>query len=501
MLAPPTRRRRVRACAVVGQPDTRKTGRAGDRRTLKVKLDPAAYFGDMKSGSDVYSAESLNILVRRKGKENNFKAVLETIRDLMATAQVGRAVPAWLHDLFLGYGDPSAAHYKVLAAAEAEKKAAEEGSAAAAAAAAVSMDFRDTFLDADHVRAAFPDAEVRAQGAAPFRVEFSAGEGGKEVVTASPYSAPNPGPYPQDQPKKNGVRFTSAQSEAVRSGMSRGLTMVVGPPGTGKTDVAVQIIANLYHNHPTQKTLIVTHSNAALNDLFSKIMERDVLERHLLRLGSGVEKLAVDTGGRDFSKFGRVNYTLGRRQELLEEVQRLADSLAVDGGDVGYTCEGAAFFHLYHVTSRVEAFEAGVALAGAAPERGSVRALFPFAAFFADAPAGSMWGGGSEAADLDCARGCFRHLAGVFEELADFRAFELLRNHRTRSNYLLLKQARIVAMTCTHAAIARRQLVRRRLWAPASTRKSALGTGAARGGGGSGAPTTRSLALARSTAV
>ncbi len=37
--------------------------------------------------------------------------------------------------------------------------------------------------------------------------------------------------------------------------------MVVGPPGTGKTDVAVQIISNLYHNFPEQRTLIVTHSN------------------------------------------------------------------------------------------------------------------------------------------------------------------------------------------------------------------------------------------------
>lgn len=63
-----------------------------------------------------------------------------------------------------------------------------------------------------------------------------------------------------------------------------------------------------------------------------------------------MEKLAEYTGGRDFSKFGRVNYTLGRRQELLSEVQRLADSLAIGSGDVGYTCEGAAFFHLYHVT-------------------------------------------------------------------------------------------------------------------------------------------------------
>ena len=43
--------------------------------------------------------------------------------------------------------------------------------------------------------------------------------------------------------------------------MNLGMTMVVGPPGTGKTDVAVQIISNLYHNFPDQRTLLVTHSN------------------------------------------------------------------------------------------------------------------------------------------------------------------------------------------------------------------------------------------------
>jgi intron-binding protein aquarius len=56
--------------------------------------------------------------------------------------------------------------------------------------------------------------------------------------------------------------------------------MVVGPPGTGKTDVAVQIISNLYHAFPNQKTLLVTHSNAALNDLFEKIMARDIDPRY-----------------------------------------------------------------------------------------------------------------------------------------------------------------------------------------------------------------------------
>ena len=47
-------------------------------------------------------------MVRRKPKENNFKAVLETIRDLM---NINCVVPDWLHDLILGYGDPDSAHY------------------------------------------------------------------------------------------------------------------------------------------------------------------------------------------------------------------------------------------------------------------------------------------------------------------------------------------------------------------------------------------------------
>jgi intron-binding protein aquarius len=52
--------------------------------------------------------ETFNIVMRRKPKENNFKAVLETIRELMNTQCV---VPDFLHDIILGYGDPGAAHY------------------------------------------------------------------------------------------------------------------------------------------------------------------------------------------------------------------------------------------------------------------------------------------------------------------------------------------------------------------------------------------------------
>ena len=47
-------------------------------------------------------------------------------------------------------------------------------------------------------------------------------------------------------------------------------------------------------------------------------------------------------------RYGRVNYVLARRLELLNEVGRLQESLEVPG-DVAYTCETAGHFFLYQV--------------------------------------------------------------------------------------------------------------------------------------------------------
>lgn len=43
--------------------------------------------------------------------------------------------------------------------------------------------------------------------------------------------------------------------------------------------------------------------------------------------------------------------------------------------------------------------------------------------------------------------------------MEEFRAFELLRSGLDRSKYLLVKEAKIIAMTCTHAALKRKELV------------------------------------------
>ncbi|CAJ1073365.1 RNA helicase aquarius isoform X2 [Xyrichtys novacula] len=460
----------VRGCEVQGMLDDKgrvieegpepKPKLRGDVRTFRVWLDPNQYQQDMTSSiqsgtEDPY--ETFNIIMRRKPKENNFKAVLETIRNLMNTECV---VPDWLHDIILGYGDPGSAHYS---------KMPNQIS---------TLDFNDTFLSLDHLRSCFPGYTIKVTEedpklqVSPFRIKFPISnktEKGKKrkadeeeekkeedmTLIVEPYVTPNRGPYPYNQPKRNTIQFTPTQIEAIRAGMQPGLTMVVGPPGTGKTDVAVQIISNLYHNFPEQRTLIVTHSNQALNQLFEKIMALDIDERHLLRLGHGEEELETE---KDFSRYGRVNYVLARRLELLREVGRLQESLDVPG-DVSYTCETAGHFNLYQVISRWEEYMSKVKpKQGKAVEAGAVAAHFPFHKYFSNAPQ-PVFKGRSYEEDMDIAEGCYRHIKKIFTQLEEFRAFELLRSGLDRSKYLLVKEAKIIAMTCTHAALKRHDLV------------------------------------------
>ncbi|XP_017104861.2 RNA helicase aquarius [Drosophila bipectinata] len=458
----------VRGCEVEGMLDA--NGRViedgpeprpqlpGEQRNYRVWLDSNQYRLDMddlqEGADDVY--ESFNILMRRKPKENNFKAVLETIRHLMNTECV---VPPWLHDILLGYGDPAAAHYSNMPNQER------------------SLEFNDTFLDYKHLKDSFPGYELKCSvpeegRLPPYRLIFedvpvqseSDEEDQKEkkvelsksiVVHSYKYEAR--GPYPRNKPKQNSIRFTPTQVEAIRAGMQPGLTLVVGPPGTGKTDVAVQIISNIYHNHPNQRTLIVTHSNQALNQLFEKIMALDIDERHLLRLGHGEEALETE---KDYSRYGRVNYVLAKRMDLLDQVQKLQTAVGVSG-DNSYTCETAGYFYLYNVMARWEKFQSQINVhrkeADATKLRNLFETEFPFRKFFDDAPQ-PLFKGSTFEALMDTAVSNFRYISDIFTELEEFRAFELLRTGLDRSKYLLVKEAKIIAMTCTHAALKRKEL-------------------------------------------
>lgn len=73
-------------------------------------------------------------------QENNFKAVLESIRDLMNEETI---IPEWLTNIFLGYGDPAGAQYTSIVEEQPEVFIPK-------------VDFKDTFLDSQHLRESFP---------------------------------------------------------------------------------------------------------------------------------------------------------------------------------------------------------------------------------------------------------------------------------------------------------------------------------------------------------
>ena len=427
--------------------------RARQRRLL-VNIDSSAFKLDsdraVNGKPDIYQA--INVVVRRKGRENNFKPILQTMQHLITSET---QLPSWFQEVFLGYGDPTSATYTHLQ----EKMSA--------------FDFRDTFLDWEHLQTSFPGKKI-VSGAPespifepPYVLEPLETESESQPInpkkrrrdqmeSSSPpastmkvttYKPPNTGPYPVDAPKTNKIRFTPAQVEAIMSGTQPGLSVVVGPPGTGKTDVATQIINLLYHNFPQERILLVAHSNQALNQLFQKIIALDIDGRHLLRLGHGEEELESEAS---YSKFGRVESFLENRQGLLAEVDRLAASIDAQGAH-GSSCETAEYFNKVHIQPAWAHYWDMIHIPSATRE--SVIQSFPFHGYFSTAPQPLFPPDAPLEVLMDIATGCERHISKIFTELESIRPFEILRHSRDQANHLLINEARIIAMTSTHAAM------------------------------------------------
>ncbi|CZT52224.1 related to NAM7-nonsense-mediated mRNA decay protein [Rhynchosporium secalis] len=429
-------------------------------RRLHVKIDAAMYKQDQervaKGKPDIY--ESVNVIVRRRGRENNFKPILESIQSLTLSDV---PLASWLHEVFLGYGDPAGATYTHLA--NQLKK----------------VDYRDTFLDWQHLIESLPGKTIepsddvngsfgppyvlqiasKSEAPAPAKTSKKRRRDAEpepqlqpQSVEVSTYKPPNTGPYPADAPKLNQVRFTPTQVEAIVSGTQPGLTVIVGPPGTGKTDVATQIINNIYHNFPEQRTLLIAHSNQALNQLFQKIVALDIDERHLLRLGHGEEELDTQA---NFSKHGRVESFFDNRDGFLREVDRLAANFGAPGAH-GSSAETALYFNSVYVQPAWTRFEE-IAKSPDVTSNTIVEA-FPFHYYFSNAAQPLFPTDADKDTALDIANGCYHHVKRIFDELADLRPFEILRRDRDKANYLLTNEARIIAMTSTHAAMRRREI-------------------------------------------
>ena len=177
----------------------------------------------------------------------------------------------------------------------------------------------------------------------------------------------------------------------------------------------------------------------------------DIDERYMIRLGAGERDLNIESSN-DFTKTGRVAHSLLRRGVLLEQVQQLSESLGIStkaergiDGSPSYTCETAEYFNTHYVQKFIHRFTDSMIDMGA-----DVYDMFPFKDYFARE---------SATLTVEEAKKKIVQLESMFGELAEYRPMEMLRSQRQRTDYFLMKQAKIVAMTCTHAAITRSHLL------------------------------------------
>ena len=199
----------------------------------------------------------------------------------------------------------------------------------------------------------------------------------------------------------------------------------------------------------------------------------DLEGRHLVRLGHGSSSL--DSEG-DYTKLGRVNFMLQRRLSLLEKVSSLAESLGASV-DYGTSCENALSFYKLFVYSSWEVFiskckeqnkvEISHTLNNSSKSSTSIFQLhhtynqeqlekitsgewplenFPFKVYFANRS--------------DAIVKLFSELVDLFKEIEEMRVYEILRFAKERGNYVVSHQAKIVAMTCTHASLVRTKLIK-----------------------------------------
>ncbi|ETW47294.1 hypothetical protein PFMALIP_04643 [Plasmodium falciparum MaliPS096_E11] len=185
--------------------------------------------------------------------------------------------------------------------------------------------------------------------------------------------------------KKN-IYYTERQIECIKSGIYKGITIIEGVPGSGKTSILNKIINILFNNKKNEKILICTHSNSCLNYIFNLLVKENVIhQKYLCRVGMGEvdsenfineydimnDKLNKQYNKKDeymntyelnnmynnyddenfnFSKYGRINYMLDLRQKLLNDLNLLSESY---NNQKIYNCLTANQYYERYVKKRI----------------------------------------------------------------------------------------------------------------------------------------------------
>lgn len=322
----------------------------GFKRRMIVNLDPIQYTLDLKAG--YLSNLNFHMILRRKSKENNFKSILQSIKNLIKEVNL---FPTNFTDIILN----------------------------------------KTFLNTQKVNNSINFKDEKFKG------------------------------IKINNPK---IKYKEKQLQAIKLGIQEGLSIIKGPPGTGKTDIAVEIINYLYKNKKKEKILIITHSNNVLNDLCQKIIESDIVDpKHLLRLGKGSKNIIINKENNkkievenelNLSLDGKITYMLNQRKIFLDKLLKcmIENKITVYKE---YTCQSAiSLLEFYFIKNEI-----------------------------------------NENLKREIEKSMNLSLKEIIMELKNYLVYELIRDQAERRNFIITKQSKIIALTCTYCAINRQKLI------------------------------------------
>lgn len=417
----------------------------GPKLRLSGLVDSYQYQLDSKGRAGSYQdfLKGFNVVVRRRAEVNNFFPILLSLRDLILNE--GQILPSWIETLLLGRSGEGL---------EKESPGGDE----------IELDFVDTFVSESHIISSFPGLKIeflrnesgdhteREGNKTCYKILFGSKEDNKTAL-AKPYKLHRNrlnsfSVYRGTAQSGDIVTFSEAQIKAIHSGLKPGLTLVSGPPGTGKTSVVVQLVTALYHSKAHERILIITRTNHTLNDLVERLLQRDVDSLRVLRLGQGEAEMSWNE---PMSKEGRINALLQRRLLLLSKVSHLSNSMGrAPSTAAEWSCEAASVFFKDVVEKEWELFKR------INPENWQT---FPFRRFTEECR-GNLHDKIEKSIPLvDDPTQCYLWISRVFWELQELSFLEVLTSNKLRGSYFMTTHARIIAMTCVHAAMQREELV------------------------------------------
>jgi superfamily I DNA and/or RNA helicase len=136
---------------------------------------------------------------------------------------------------------------------------------------------------------------------------------------------------------RQAIDLNPKQMEAVKASLSRSLTLIHGPPGTGKTRVACEIVCHYLARGAADqlaKVLVAAETNMAVDNVARQLMHQQV---HVVRVGNKAQ--ISDDIYPQISLESLVARVSGTKSNYID--RRIASKILQDADVVAATCVGA----------------------------------------------------------------------------------------------------------------------------------------------------------------